>query len=306
MHLLVLLYVDDMIITGDNEVEISMLKNELSVHFEMKNLGEVGCFLGLEVEKSDQGYFVSQKRYAEELLQRFGMGKSKEKATPMEPHLKLMKNEGQELKDAGKLKQLVGSLIYLTTIRPEIAYSVGVISQFMQNPRTSHLDAAKRILRYVKGTTNYGLLYKKGKEREQCVVHRDIKSSNIMLDSNFNAKLGDFGLARMMEHGKGLQMTVLAGTMGYMAPECLRTGKASRESDVYSFGVVALEIACGRRPINSMANEEEVQMVSWVWELYGRGKLLEAADPRLCGDFDKQEMKKLMIVGLWCVHPDKI
>ncbi|KAF2320629.1 hypothetical protein GH714_029266 [Hevea brasiliensis] len=144
------------------------------------------------------------------------------------------------------------------------------------------------------------------KEREQCVVHRDIKSSNIMLDSNFNAKLGDFGLARMMEHGKGLQMTVLAGTMGYMAPECLRTGKASRESDVYSFGVVALEIACGRRPINSMANEEEVQMVSWVWELYGRGKLLEAADPRLCGDFDKQEMKKLMIVGLWCVHPDKI
>ncbi|KAF2320608.1 hypothetical protein GH714_028991 [Hevea brasiliensis] len=109
----------------------------------------------------------------------------------------------------------------------------------------------------------------------------------------------------MMEHGKGLQTTVLAGTMGYMAPECLRTGKASRESDVYSFGVVALEIACGRRPINSMANEEEVHMVSWVWELYGRGKLLEAADPRLCGDFDKQEMKRLMIVGLWCAHPDK-
>ncbi|XP_057990595.1 uncharacterized mitochondrial protein AtMg00810-like [Hevea brasiliensis] len=161
MHLLVLLYVDDMIITGDNEVEISMLKNELSVRFEMKNLGEVGCFLSLEVEKSDQGYFISQKRYAEELLQHFGMGGSKEKATPMEPHLKLMKNEGQELKDAGKFRQLVGSLIYLTTTRPEIAYSVGVISQFMQNPRTSHLDAAKRILRYFKGTTNYDLLYKK-------------------------------------------------------------------------------------------------------------------------------------------------
>ncbi|KAK9120307.1 hypothetical protein Syun_017924 [Stephania yunnanensis] len=107
MHLLVLLYVDDMIITGDNEVEISMLKNELSIRFEMKNMGEVGCFLGLEVEKSDQGYFISQKRYAKELLHRFGMGESKEKATPMEPHLKLMKDEGTLLRDATKFRQLV-------------------------------------------------------------------------------------------------------------------------------------------------------------------------------------------------------
>ncbi|XP_057990331.1 L-type lectin-domain containing receptor kinase IX.2-like [Hevea brasiliensis] len=187
---------------------------------------------------------------------------------------------------------------------------LSLVYEFMPNGSLdSHLFREKRLLtwevrfRIAKGIAS-GLLYLH-EEWEQCVVHRDIKSSNIMLDSNFNAKLGDFGLARMMEHGKGLQTTVLAGTMGYMAPECLRTGKASRESDVYSFGVVALEIACGRRPINSMANEEEVHMVSWVWELYGRGKLLEAADPRLCGDFDKQEMKRLMIVGLWCAHPDK-
>ena len=78
------------------------------------------------------------------------------------------------------------------------------------------------------------------------MVHRDIKSSNVMLDSDFNAKLGDFGLARLVDHGKGSQTTVLAGTMGYMAPECFMTGKASKESDVYSFGIVALEICCGR------------------------------------------------------------
>ncbi|KAA8536373.1 hypothetical protein F0562_028851 [Nyssa sinensis] len=89
------------------------------------------------------------------------------------------------------------------------------------------------------------------KEWEQCVVHRDIKASNIMLDSNFNAKLGDFGLARLVDHEKGFQTTVLAGTMGYMAPECVITGKASKESDVYSFGIVALEIACGRKPLIS-------------------------------------------------------
>ncbi|XP_062177199.1 L-type lectin-domain containing receptor kinase IX.1-like [Alnus glutinosa] len=142
-------------------------------------------------------------------------------------------------------------------------------------------------------------------EWEQCVVHRDIKSSNIMLDSNFNAKLGDFGLARLVDHVKGSQTTVLAGTMGYMAPECVTTGNASKESDVYSFGIVALEIACGRKPIKINAPQDQVVLVEWVWKLYGIGKVLDAADPRLNGDFDEQQMERLMIVGLWCAHPDR-
>ncbi|RVW62867.1 L-type lectin-domain containing receptor kinase IX.1 [Vitis vinifera] len=141
-------------------------------------------------------------------------------------------------------------------------------------------------------------------EWEQCVVHRDIKSSNVMLDSDFNAKLGDFGLARLVDHGKGSQTTVLAGTMGYMAPECFTTGKASKESDVYSFGIVALEICCGRRAVETKAEENQIRLVEWVWDLYGVGKLLEAADPRLSADYDEQQMERLMIVGLWCAHPD--
>jgi serine/threonine protein kinase len=141
-------------------------------------------------------------------------------------------------------------------------------------------------------------------ELEQCVLHRDIKSSNIMLDSSFNAKLGDFGLARMVEHAKGSQTTALAGTMGYMAIECVISGRASKESDIYSFGIVALEIACGRKAIDSKAKEDEIILVEWVWELYGRGELLDAADSRLCGDFDEPQMERLMIVGLWCAHPD--
>nr|KYP61212.1 Lectin-domain containing receptor kinase A4.3 [Cajanus cajan] len=141
-------------------------------------------------------------------------------------------------------------------------------------------------------------------EWEQCVVHRDIKSSNIMLDSEFNAKLGDFGLARFVDHAKGAQTTALAGTMGYMAPECATSGRASKESDIYSFGVVALEIASGRKPINFKAQENEINIVEWVWGLYGRGRILEAADPRLDGDFEEEQIKCLMIVGLWCAHPD--
>ncbi|XP_031248149.1 uncharacterized protein LOC116105919 [Pistacia vera] len=92
--------------------------------FEMKNLGEIGCFLGLQVEKSNQGYFVSPKGYAKGLLERFGVGESKEMATPMESYLKLKKDEGKLLKDAKTFRQLVGSLIYLTITRPEISYSV--------------------------------------------------------------------------------------------------------------------------------------------------------------------------------------
>ncbi|KAL3741639.1 hypothetical protein ACJRO7_017148 [Eucalyptus globulus] len=141
-------------------------------------------------------------------------------------------------------------------------------------------------------------------EWEQCVVHRDIKSSNIMLDSDFNAKLGDFGLARLVDHAKGLQTTVLAGTMGYMAPECVYTGKASKESDIYSFGVVLLEIACGRKVIEPRANEGQVRLVDWVWELYGTGRLLDAADSKLGTDFVEKQLECLMVVGLWCAHPD--
>ncbi|KAI9076745.1 hypothetical protein K1719_041288 [Acacia pycnantha] len=148
------------------------------------------------------------------------------------------------------------------------------------------------------------LLYLHG-EWEQCVVHRDIKSSNIMLDSNFNAKLGDFGLARLVDHTKGAQTTALAGTMGYMAPECVTTGRASKETDVYSFGVVALEIVCGRKPIISEAAEDKINIVQWVWDLYGSRRILEAVDSRLEGDFDHDEAECLMIVGLWCAHPDQ-
>ncbi|XP_030957302.1 L-type lectin-domain containing receptor kinase IX.1-like isoform X1 [Quercus lobata] len=141
-------------------------------------------------------------------------------------------------------------------------------------------------------------------EWEQCVVHRDIKSSNIMLDSNFNAKLGDFGLARLVDHEFGLQTTVLAGTMGYLAPECFTTGTASKESDVYSFGVVCLEIACGRKPVDPQVEPSKVRLLEWVWDLYGNDQLLEAVDQRLGKEFDEGEMKSLMVVGLWCCHPD--
>ena len=112
-------------------------------------------------------------------------------------------------------------------------------------------------------------------EWEQCVLHRDIKSSNIMLDSNFNAKLGDLGLARLVDHVKGSTTTDLPGTKGYIALEYFTTSKATKKSNVYSFGIVALEIAFGRSAINPMAVEEQVVMVEWVQELYRKGQAID-------------------------------
>ncbi|XVE96687.1 hypothetical protein REPUB_Repub02eG0244000 [Reevesia pubescens] len=142
-------------------------------------------------------------------------------------------------------------------------------------------------------------------ECEQQVIHRDIKTSNIMLDGNFNPRLGDFGLARLMDHDKSPVSTLTAGTMGYLAPEYLQYGKATEKTDVFSYGVVILEVACGRRPIERELNSQKmVNLVDWVWGLHSEGRITEAADKRLNGEFKEAEMRKLLLVGLSCAHPD--
>ena len=133
-----------------------------------------------------------------------------------------------------------------------------LIYEFMPNGSLdSHLYGGNSFLtwpgRYniALGLTS-ALLYLQ-EEWEQCVIHRDIKSINIMLDSSFNAKLGDFGLARLVDHDKGSQTTFIAGTRGYIAPEYFTSGKANKESDIYSFGVVLLEIATRRKTVDLKA-----------------------------------------------------
>nr|6CTH_A Chain A, Concanavalin A-like lectin protein kinase family protein [Theobroma cacao] len=184
-----------------------------------------------------------------------------------------------------------------------------LVYEFMANGSLdSHIFKGKSLLtwevryRIVKDLAS-ALLYLH-EEGDHCVLHRDIKTSNIMLDSSFNAKLGDFGLARLVDHAKGLKKTLLAGTVGYMAPECLSSGKASKESDVYSFGVVALEIASGRRSIEPKFEESEaLLLVPWVWESYGNERILDIADRKLGMAFDPKQLECLVMVGLWCAHP---
>jgi serine/threonine protein kinase len=115
-----------------------------------------------------------------------------------------------------------------------------------------------------------------------CVLHRDIKSSNVLLDADFKAHLGDFGLARLMDHHKLEKTTLAAGTLGYMAPEMPYTGRATKESDVYSFGILVLEVVCGRRPLDMQAVEpEDLVLLYSVWRAHEAGTLHSVADPRL-------------------------
>ncbi|XP_057505235.1 L-type lectin-domain containing receptor kinase S.6-like [Actinidia eriantha] len=138
-------------------------------------------------------------------------------------------------------------------------------------------------------------------ECERQIIHRDVKTCNIMLDAEFNAKLGDFGLASVYEHSSMTrEATIPAGTMGYLAPEYVYLGVPTVKTDVYSFGVVVLEVASGRKPVD----EEGSLLADWVWELWGKGILIEAADVKLRWKFNSMEMERMLMVGLSCVHPN--
>ncbi|KAK1270026.1 L-type lectin-domain containing receptor kinase IV.1 [Acorus gramineus] len=156
-----------------------------------------------------------------------------------------------------------------------------------------------RRLRVLRGIAA-GLVYLH-EEWEQVVVHRDVKASNVLLDGEMNARLGDFGLARLYEHGKDMCTTRVVGTLGYIAPELSRTGKATTSTDVYAFGGMLLEVACGRRPIEPSAAAGNLVLLDWVRECWMRGRIIEAADPALRGGgCEKWEVEMVLRLGLAC------
>jgi hypothetical protein len=127
--------------------------------FEMSSMGELTFFLGLQVKQSNEGIFISQDKYVAEILRKFGFADSKVASTPKDPEKGLLKDAEGEDVDVHNYRSMIGSLMYLTSSRPDIMFSVCVCARFQVNPKVSHLTAVKRIFRYLKGQPRLGLWY---------------------------------------------------------------------------------------------------------------------------------------------------
>ncbi|TYK11079.1 Beta-galactosidase [Cucumis melo var. makuwa] len=158
---ILIVYVDDIVLTGDDQTEISQLKQRMGDEFEIKDLGNLKYFLGMEVARSKEGISVSQRKYTLDLLTETGMLGCRPADTPIEFNCKLGNSDDQVPVDKEQYQRLVGKLIYLSHTRPDISFAVSVVSQFMQAPYEKHMEAVNRILRYLKNTPGKGLMFRK-------------------------------------------------------------------------------------------------------------------------------------------------
>jgi hypothetical protein len=145
---ILLLYVDDLLLTGDDSIEIDRIKMELSKEFEMTNLGLAHNYLGVEIVHQDNGIFIHQKTYIQKLLKKFGLQNCNPTNLPMDPKLQLQHYTGSSRADPLTYRSLVGSLIYLTNTRPDICFAVSCVEKYMDSPEQIYFQAAKKILQY--------------------------------------------------------------------------------------------------------------------------------------------------------------
>ncbi|KAL8148001.1 hypothetical protein AgCh_005364 [Apium graveolens] len=159
--LIIGVYVDDLLITGTDIKLIEEFKEQMNHNFEMSDMGLLSYYLGIEV-KQGEGYIeLRQTGYAKKMLEKDGMASCNLSKFLMDPKEKITKDEQGKLVDATQYRSLVGCLRYLVHTRPDVAYSVGIVSRYMELPTEMHVNAVKKILRYVKGTLDYGLVYSK-------------------------------------------------------------------------------------------------------------------------------------------------
>lgn len=162
IHIFLLIYVDDIIITGNHSTTIDLLIGKLQSDFALKDLGDLSYFLGIQAVRTSAGLHLRQSKYIIDLLDRVNMAESKPYRAPCIAGSKMSKFDGQALQDPTTFRHVVGALQYATLTRPDLAYSVNQLCQHMHNPTTVHWTAAKRVLRYLKGSIDSGLFYCKG------------------------------------------------------------------------------------------------------------------------------------------------
>ncbi|GJS30607.1 retrovirus-related pol polyprotein from transposon TNT 1-94 [Tanacetum coccineum] len=171
--IIVQIYVDDIIFGSTCQDMCDEFAKIMHDEFEMSMMGKLNFFLGLQIKQMEDDIFFNQSKYIKEMLKKFGLEDSKPMKTPMSSDTKLTKDEECESVDSTKYRGMIGSLLYLTASRPDIMFSVCLCARFQEAPKTSHLEAVKRIFRYIKGTTHLGLWYPKGTDIGNRVVYAD-------------------------------------------------------------------------------------------------------------------------------------
>lgn len=171
--LIIAVYVDDLLVTGSSLQVIEDFKKQMGCKFDMSDLGKLSYYLGIEVEQG-KGYIqLKQSGYARKVLEKAGMSDCNSTKFPMDPKEVIHKDEKGVQVNATEFKSLIGGLRYLVHTRPDLAYSVGIVSRFMERPTVMHQNAAKRILRYVKGTIDLGLVYTKDSQNNMITGYSD-------------------------------------------------------------------------------------------------------------------------------------
>ncbi|GJV60731.1 retrovirus-related pol polyprotein from transposon TNT 1-94 [Tanacetum coccineum] len=228
--IIVQIYVDDIIFGSTCQDMCDEFAKIMHDEFEMSMMGELNFFLGLQIKQMEDGIFFNQSKYIKEMLKKFGLEDSKPMKTPMSSDTKLTKDEECESVDSTKYRGMIGSLLYLTASRPDIMFSVCLCARFQEAPKTSHLEAVKRIFRYIKGTTHLGLWYPKGTDIETVVYadsdhagdYVDRKSTSgictfvgCCLTSWFSKKQIDLAISIIRKRRKGMSTSIMDETSSH-------------------------------------------------------------------------------------------
>ncbi|KAL6323788.1 hypothetical protein AAG906_002256 [Vitis piasezkii] len=248
VQLIVSLYVDDLLVTGCNSKILKQFMVQMESEFEMSNLGEMKYFLGMEIHQCEAGIFISQQKYALKVLKKFHMEKSKSVATPLVVNEKLSKNEVNIKADASIYRSLIGSLLYLSATRPDLMFSASLLSRFMNSPSKIHFGVAKRVLRYIRGTFDYGLWF----------VKKESKELQGYVDSDWAGSLDD------SKSTSGYAFSFGSGVFSWNSKKQEVVAQSSAEAEYISAAAAANQAIWLRKLLTDLGQNQADATVIWV------------------------------------------
>ncbi|KAK2966883.1 hypothetical protein RJ640_028893 [Escallonia rubra] len=231
---------NDLIVTGSDEKMVYEFKSKMMKRYEMNDLGLLHYFLGIEIQQTEGGIFICQKKYGETILKKFKMYGCKSVGTPLVVDQKLIREDGSGDVNASLFRSLVGSLLYLSATRPDIMYATSLLSRFMLKPSRIHYGAAKRVLRYIQGTLDFGIMYKKN-EKLQLSGFCDIDWAGSVDD---------------MRSTSGYAFSLGSGMFSWASKKQQTVAQSSAEAEYVAAAVATSQAIWLRRILGDMGEEQ--------------------------------------------------